>query len=441
MRINQSVLISWGCALVALSVFGCDPPVDAGLQTQRAAIVNGRVARADELLSTVSLIDGSGFTFCTGTLVTPTHVITAAHCFEDQDGRALGLNEVAVGSNSLFALPVPAQQRHRSSRLIKHPQYAQGPISFEPSGIGQDNDIGVIVLADAVRDQAVTPVLPANRINELAARQTQITVSGYGVTDENNPANDRSGTLHIGETPYLDRSDFEMLAGGNGLVDTCNGDSGGPAYVTLGGQRYLVGVTSRAAHDSVGNCGDRGIYSLAPAYLDWMEGETGVDLGAPVVEPEPLPPEPEPLPPEPQPAPPPVEPEPQPMEPEPPLDPEPNEPAPVEHEAPGSQMADPCVAEALGSNGNCAVLCARVDPDCLGAPMLVDSRPARLRGGCLVTPGTRDGGVVWLLLAAIAGRYRRRRGSRHSPEHSPAPRVGRPCSAPKSGRRPRRSSR
>ena len=396
-----------------LGAGGCAAPDDAGLAMQRAPIVNGRVARADELMSTVPLIDGDGFTFCTGTLVAPTLVVTAAHCFEDQDGRALGLDEVWVGSDSLDALPVPAGRRHRATRLIKHPGYGEGA-SVRPSGIGQDNDIGVVVLAAAIGDQPTISVLPARRVDALVAGQTQVTISGYGVTDDNNPANDRAGALHIGETPYLDRSAFEMLAGGDGLVDTCNGDSGGPAYVTLDGQRYLVGVTSRAAHDSVGNCGDRGIYTLAPAYLGWIEQETGASLGEPEPPPPPPPPEPE-------------QPEPEQPEPErPPPEPSPAPPAP---EAPGT-VDDPCALEAIDFNGNCAVLCARVDPDCAAAPILVDARPARLQGGCAVTPGQGEGVAGIALLLAIAGSRRRRRGSRRSPARSPAPRAGPPRSGP-----------
>ena len=66
---------------------------------------------------------------------------------------------------------------------------------------------------------------------------------------------------------------LEFQAGGMGL-DSCYGDSGGPAFVTLGtGEVVLAGVTSRGY-----TCGEGGFYVIPYAALCWLNQETGVDL-------------------------------------------------------------------------------------------------------------------------------------------------------------------
>ena len=72
-------------------------------------------------------------------------------------------------------------------------------------------------------------------------------------------------------------------------LDTCNGDSGGPAYLNLsdGSQRGIfkvAGLTSRAANSSTVNCGDGGIYTLIPAYLPWLYEVTNGLIGSPAIE-------------------------------------------------------------------------------------------------------------------------------------------------------------
>jgi endonuclease G len=69
---------------------------------------------------------------------------------------------------------------------------------------------------------------------------------------------------------YGCNADVEIVAGGNG-VDTCNGDSGGPAYVLVGGVAKVAGVTSRATRNSSVPCGDGGNYSRADRYI--QEGD------------------------------------------------------------------------------------------------------------------------------------------------------------------------
>jgi secreted trypsin-like serine protease len=62
--------------------------------------------------------------------------------------------------------------------------------------------------------------------------------------------------------PFLDR-------------DSCNGDSGGPAYVQVDGEWHLAGATSRATASSLRPCGDGGIYTRIDAYEEWIRSVPG----------------------------------------------------------------------------------------------------------------------------------------------------------------------
>ncbi len=63
---------------------------------------------------------------------------------------------------------------------------------------------------------------------------------------------------------------FEFVAG-DGRVDTCYGDSGGPAYwKDPEGKWWLAGITSRWTKNRSRACGDGGIYVRPDRYVDWI---------------------------------------------------------------------------------------------------------------------------------------------------------------------------
>jgi len=74
--------------------------------------------------------------------------------------------------------------------------------------------------------------------------------------------------------------DRELVAGHSGLMlDSCNGDSGGPLYVQgADGQYYLLGATSRGARGGFHKCGDGGIYVRVDLCLDWIRKVTGAQI-------------------------------------------------------------------------------------------------------------------------------------------------------------------
>src|SRR3954469_14399080 len=184
---------------------------------------------------------------CTGTLVTPTVVLTAGHCGSITPGMAsvpVGtpgqLIDVSVGSNKPGAGQHPAV-----ARTIANPNY-----NFLN---GDSYDVSLLQLATPVN---LPTVKVAGKGEEaLWAPGTSATIAGFGVTSEGGdaPAVMQEAQVPITTDAYAANaygSSFDpktMLAAGypQGGVDTCQGDSGGPLLVPDGtGSFRLAGDTS-----------------------------------------------------------------------------------------------------------------------------------------------------------------------------------------------------
>ena len=61
------------------------------------------------------------------------------------------------------------------------------------------------------------------------------------------------------------------MAGGDGH-DSCNGDSGGPAYILVDGGRKVAGLTSRATEGATNPCGEGGIYTRVDTQREFING-------------------------------------------------------------------------------------------------------------------------------------------------------------------------
>jgi hypothetical protein len=191
---------------------------------------------------------------CTGTLIAPNLVVTAAHCEGECDSRAF------IGVDV---------DKPDDGRIVKvrdravHPSYE----TREPHG-----DVALLILDEAIDDVAPRRIAPATALD----RQQSVRVVGYGHTDVDGSTG--YGERRLVDVPLATNDPrfggdpaTEFVAGAPFLDrDSCSGDSGGPAYVSRRGRWLLVGATSRATASSLRTCGDGGVYTFLPAYDDWL---------------------------------------------------------------------------------------------------------------------------------------------------------------------------
>ncbi len=273
MRNNYAIFVF----LSGLTACGADVPFETAERHGRRSdpIINGDKALEADLDSTVVILDGSGVT-CSGTLIAPTVVLTAAHCVKvfDPDTNSftdtLPATDRTVVAGSLRATDPNAHEYAVATIRVTgfdgtiHPDPGNNP-----EQLGKADDIALLLLESPVSEQAPTLLLPPSRVEPSLLDGAPLRIAGYGATDVL-LSNQKEGDLYVGDTEIERRNDFEMLAGSMNTADTCLGDSGGPAYYFDGGVRFLVGVTSRGAEDANAQCGDGGIWTLAPAYEDWI---------------------------------------------------------------------------------------------------------------------------------------------------------------------------
>lgn len=164
----------------------------------------------------------SGRPHCTGTIVAPDVVLTAAHCVSSWSLSEL---EVVFSSNVLEL---------DANAISIRPREAWVPVEYPNMAY----DVALITLAEAT---TVAPLPFLRAPLDPAATGHSLRVVGYGKT---NPA-DSGGVKYEGFARILEVSDAYIVHEAN----TCPGDSGGPGFLTFDEGELLVGVHSR------GSCG------------------------------------------------------------------------------------------------------------------------------------------------------------------------------------------
>lgn len=220
------------CALALWALIaGCLE--DAELSVERgepAAIIGGIPDTGHE--NVVLLRTATGL--CTGTLVAPRIILTAAHCVEGASG---GNVDFTTG------LDDPDSQTIRVSQIVWHRYYDPSTI-----GAGLPYDIAMMRLRDPAPDGIEPMEMNLDPLPDLVG--DQMLAVGFGNTD--GAAGTGSGIKRRAFLPI--NSIGPLLIGmGNDDVNTCQGDSGGPGIYEFDAVEHVIGITSTGPAGCVGN--------------------------------------------------------------------------------------------------------------------------------------------------------------------------------------------
>jgi len=201
-----------------------------------------------------ALVD-NGQPFCSGTLVAPTTVVTAAHCLQGESATGKAFFIGTDANNPATGESFPATSLH------VHPQYNE---------MTMENDIAIMELSQPASS---TPIPYACAALTQADAGAVVLMVGYGVTAENNTdvGIKRSVEVRISEVlPTQWAYTVEATPAG-----TCYGDSGGPGLREIGGIWTLIGATSYGT----GECeavGTRGYSTQVGAFADFVDTYAGL---------------------------------------------------------------------------------------------------------------------------------------------------------------------
>lgn len=229
--------------LLLVTLAACQEAIDPDVQerTSNYEIIGGNVF--DGMPAVGSIVVNRSHS-CTGTLISPRRVLTAAHCVHGIDPSTMLFVIGPRLSQAEAIIPVVA--------AVAHPNYNPRTIA---------NDIGYIDLAS---DAPVTPMKIVTQIDSSWIGRELFFV-GYGA---NNGFSQTGSGIKRSTSIAINQVGATQFAYAGSSTNTCNGDSGGPAfwYDSVSQRFLLAGVTSYGDR----NCTQYGVDTRVDVYQDFF---------------------------------------------------------------------------------------------------------------------------------------------------------------------------
>jgi secreted trypsin-like serine protease len=251
--------LRWAWVLATMATMlaaGCSPAAARGSGPSPSRMEASERIEASTFAATGALLIrpfGAPVAVCTATLIAPSVVITAAHCLAGSSAQPMEF---------LPALDVEDAQGGAGvavRRAFVHP-------GFGIRATGSLHDIALVELASPLERLVPESLLDASTSNASLHAGAGVELVGYGRTSQSSVTGRRNAAIATIRTVATD----EMTIGAPGEAQSCEGDSGGPAFlVGSDGIRRLAGIVSRSANDAT-ECVDGTVHTRADAYAEWI---------------------------------------------------------------------------------------------------------------------------------------------------------------------------
>jgi V8-like Glu-specific endopeptidase len=262
-------VIQWG--LIILAIVGCGDKLSSPV-TINSMIIGGEQVLDPEADFVVAIFNDEDKFFCSGALVSPTLVVTAAHCVFGHK-----ISSIGIGNSAPFEHYPVATFKH-------HPLYmATITNSFYVPGLNNEAqnhdhtkwDYGYITLAKPVNN-----VTPVNFLSDYKSVKVSdlVTHYGFGKSDD-----ESTGVKRNVEVP-ITKTDFQLMISGIDKKGICFGDSGGPVIKNgslLAVHSQLSGQTTNEDGTITCGKGDGNGQSLWWSRAScWLKKNTGLNINA-----------------------------------------------------------------------------------------------------------------------------------------------------------------